>query len=435
MRAKPSQVSKDTARTLSFSILASIVAVLTGIVVAKGLGPAGKGIFAGVQLAQSGLIAATGGIGAGITYLLTKQKRPLGELIGALAALTITVSFVAWLLLGLWGLHFGVNTTVVIVALIVPASIILSWQPYYFMGLGRITNLNFQSLGLAVGTLITVAIAIFALHLGINGALAVRCLCIYVAAGVVVAHALRLGGHISKLDFGENFRQLVKFGSSSGLGTLLGFFNSRLDSLILIALLGASGFGVYSIAVAAGELLFLISRAVNTATSNAIGSLDRQASAAMTAKAARTTKFVMALVALPLITIAPPLIPLVYGARFEQAGVAMMILLPGVVVFAGTGAISSFLSFQMGRPIVLVYFSLVTVTIEAVSCLLLIPRLGMNGAAIGSSFTYFCAAAFRTWYFCRTTKISPADIWIIHKEDFAILGNLRSLLLPTNRAR
>ena len=431
MTNRTSKIARDTARTVAVSVISTGLAIITGVIVAKTLGPLGKGVFSSVQLVQGGVAAGTAGAGAAITYFLAKQGRSVGSLMGALSALLVIISLISWCLLGLWGLKFGFTTAVYIVALVVPASIVISWQGYYYIGTDNVRKLNLQTMRMAIALLLSVVILVAILHLGIAGLLAGWCICIYALAGVVVGDAIKTAQGLQRLNFGSDFKVLVRFGSRSALDGLMGFLNYRIDSIILLGFLGIAGFGIYSIAVSAGEMLFVVSRALSTAVSHDISILGFNASAAMAAKASRSVTFAMLVLSIPLLALAPLLIHLLYGARFLPAASALRILLPGVILVASGGPIGSFFAYQLGRPIIMVYFLLASIILQAGLCLVLVPKLGLNGAAIASSGTYLAGAAMRTIYFCRITKLSPFALWIAHSSDLATFKNLVKSLVQS----
>ena len=422
--AAPRSAGRDTVRTLLFNAGATLFTVVTGIIVAKALGPVGKGEFSGLSLLQNGIGSVTGGIGASITYHLTRQKRPLADLIWPLLAIFVVLSVGVPAVLALWGVRFGFDPAIVVFAATAPAALVISWQQGIYLGLNRVRSLNIQVLGFAVFMLIAVSVAVAA-HLGVPGAMWAWSITTYGAAAVVVIRAASALRGMPVWPFGEAIRALTSYGMRSGVYGVLGFLNYRIDSLVLIAFLGATGFGVYSVAVSAGELLFRIPRAVATATTYRVGAATFEDSAATTAKAIRTSTAVVAACALPLFVLAPWLIEILYGSKFAEAAPALRILLPGIVLFVSAGLFSPFFAFQMGRPIIVVYISLLMIAVQTGTGVWLVPIYRLEGAAIASTATYLTSALFVTAYFCRLTKLRWYDVWILRRED---LTSLRRLL-------
>src|SRR5579863_150536 len=279
---------RDSVQTLLFNAAATAIGVITGIVVAKALGPVGKGEFSGLSLLQNAISSATGGIGSSITYHLTKEKHGLADLARPLALIFAVLCLIVPGALALWGLRFGFDPAITVFAATVPAALILSWQQGILLGIDQVRSLNVQTVGIAAFTLVAVGAAVVA-RLGIPGAMWAWSICTYGAAIVVLVRAALHTHGRPAVPFDAAVRSLAGYGVRAAMFGILGFLNYRIDSLVLIAYLGASGFGVYSVAVAAGEILFRVPRAVAVATTYRVGSGDFAQSAATTAKSIRTS--------------------------------------------------------------------------------------------------------------------------------------------------
>jgi len=267
-------------------------------------------------------------------------------------------------------------------------------------------------------------VAVELLHGGVTGSLIAWAIPIYALAAYIVIYVVRLRQVETEDHVREDVKELIRFGSRSTLDGLLGFLNYRLDSLLIIAFLGAAGYGIYSVAVAGGEVLYMISRSVATASAHTIGSSDLREAALVTAKAVRTTIAVVLVLAAGLYVLAPALIGLLYGGGFIAAVLPLRIMLPGVVAFAPAGIFSAFFSYQVGRPMFFAYLTVVLLAIEAGGCLLFIPRLGLAGAALASTITYAASTLGETWYFRKVTGLGPATLWIITRDDVASVFRL-----------
>jgi O-antigen/teichoic acid export membrane protein len=428
----PRSAGRDSLHTLAFNAAATLFGVVTGIIVAKALGPTGKGEFSGLSLLQNAIGSVTGGIGSSITYHLTKEKQGLADIAGPIGAIFLALCALVPGLLALWGWRFGFDPAITVFAATVPAALIISWQQGILLGINQVKSLNVQMLGLSIVLLVAVGAAVVA-HLGVSGVMWAWSACTYGAAFVVILRARMALHGAPAVDFRKQMRSIVDYGFRAALFGILGFLNYRIDSLVLIAYLGAPGFGVYSVAVAAGEILFRVPRAVATATTYRVGSGDFAQSAATTAKAIRTSTAVILACSIPLFAIAPWLIHLLYGARFAEAAPALRVLLPGIVVFASAGLYSPFFALQMGRPMVVVYISLIMIAIQTGTGVWLVPRIGLLGAATASTATYFTSAIFVTWYFCRLTKLSWTEVWVMRKEDVTSLRRLLPRAGPSGR--
>lgn len=419
-------------QTLAARILIAAVGIVTGVIVARWLGPGGKGVYSGIQTLLAVPIAICSGGGAAITYVLTKQRRSVAELFPALFAIFSLLCLASLCAVAAYALIRGWTMEGAALALALPPSIVLSWQPSYYVALGRVGRLNAQQLVFAAFLLIATAAGVIWLHAGVWGAVAAWLIALYAFASIVVWDAVQAGGRLHTLELRSRIAELSRVGGQSALNAGLGLLNYRIDSLVLIAMLGLPVFGIYSIAVSAGEMLFLISRAANTAIGREVGISDAKRSAEITAYTIRAGFAVCVAAAIPVALFAPPLVHIVYGSRFDPAALPLRMLLPGIVAFASAGTFASFFIFQLGRPAIVTAVNIVMIAAQMLACIVLVPRYGLAGAAFSSSVTYVIGALISTIVFWRLTGVSPRRVWLISRSD---LASLRNILLHRKRER
>lgn len=434
MSTPAGSISRDSVRTLGFGIISASIALLTGIILAKALGPQGKGDYSLLQLMQAGVSAPTAGIGMSIVFQLTKMRRTLADLFRPLLLMGAVACTLVWIALAVWGAIRGANLPVVVFAATAPAVVLLAWQAPTFLGLGWLRRLNVQGLALTSLMLVAAAAAIYVLHLNTPGALWSWSICQWIIALSIIVQCAPLARGPQTETVSDELRQLLQYGWKSGLGATLNYLNYRVDSIAIIAMLGVGGFGIYSIAVTASELLFRISGSIGAAITKRVGSSTPEVAAATLAKANRASVAVVGAGAIVLFFIAPLVVPLFYGGRFAPAIPAMRILLPGVVLFSSVSIMSSYFSYQMGRPAFMLYMSITGIVIEAAGCWTLVPRFGINGAALASTLTYVVAAIANTVYFQRVTGVALRSIWVPTVDEFKTLWRLLPTSLPFGRA-
>ncbi len=431
-------IAQTSMRTFVARLIVTVLSVVTGIVAAKWLGPIGKGAYSGTIMLVSIVMVAPAGISTAITYALTKQRRDLSELLPSAGVLLVLISALAWIGALAWGLLRGWNPVLSIFVAAVPPSIVLSWQGGLYVGLGRLRNLNAQLVALALATLCAVLAVVSVFHGSAIGALWAWVVCLYGAAFVVIWHVFALSRRRSRaLPVGQITSGLVRFGTQSSVNLFLGAVNYRIDSIILIALMGTATFGIYSIAVGFGEQLFSLTRPITAAISRDIGINDATASAAITAKVIRTCTALVAAVSVVAFVFGPWLIDAVYGTRFRDATIPLRILIPGIVAFSTAGTFAAFFILQVGRPLIISAVNLAMIVVQALMCFALVPRFGMSGAAFASTITYVCGALMNTAWFCRMTRTSFWDVWIVRPNDIEAVrrGMLESVDFAARRLR
>ncbi|HET7798792.1 MAG TPA: oligosaccharide flippase family protein [Humibacillus xanthopallidus] len=182
-------------------------------------------------------------------------------------------------------------------------------------------------------------------------------------------------------------RRIVSFGLRGQLGGIVGLLNLRLDFILLGAMAGPAALGVYAVASKSAELVRLPALAVTWVTYPAVARRGRARAAADVRRQVPPLLAVGLVGAVVVALLAGPLLPLVYGPAFEAAVAPTRIIVAGLVAAPAGGLASGFLlgtrrpgtnSLLLGAGLV------VTVTLDA----LLIPRIGVTGAALASAAAY-----------------------------------------------
>lgn len=182
-------------------------------------------------------------------------------------------------------------------------------------------------------------------------------------------------------------REMVTFGIKAHAGRVMKTGNYRLDQWILGSIAGTRELGLYSVAVAWTEALFLLPEALATVLRpDLVRSSRRDAGfrASVVFRAAILLTLPMVLV---MVVAAPILCTTFFGDEFRGAIDDLRILAPGAFGIVAMKLLANALVAQ-GRPmfsnIAIVVAFVVTIGLDV----LLIPGLGGTGAAIASSVAY-----------------------------------------------
>lgn len=417
------------AQTVIARVVSALLAFAAGVVVARAFGPAGKGTYNAVAALIAVPTAVTLGASSAITYTLVREGRTMRYLFPVLA--TVFGACAAFLVAGAlaYGTMRGWSPVTIAVAAIVPAAVVLSMQDSYFVSSARITRLNALTLGLQGVTLAGCAAAVL-LGLPVAAAIAAYVAATYGVAAIVVADMVRAAGGWDARGLSSRLREFLRIAVPAGLNTSLGVLNYRVDSYILMALLGIAPFGLYSVAVNGGEMLLWLSRPIATVMSREIGGAQDDRSAELTACTIRVSAALTALCGSLLLVGAPILIHLLYGGRFSAAVAPLRLLLPGVVAVSSFGAFASYFIVRLGRPLAITIINATMIVVQIAACLAFVPRYGMSGAALSSTITYLFGAAASTWYFCRCSGMAPIEVWMLRHRDAARIRQAAAGILP-----
>ncbi|HXM53764.1 MAG TPA: oligosaccharide flippase family protein [Candidatus Dormibacteraeota bacterium] len=181
-------------------------------------------------------------------------------------------------------------------------------------------------------------------------------------------------------------RRLLAYGSRAQLSNMITLLNLRLDVLILGVLTGSATVGTYAVASRYTELLRLPSQALYWVEYPRFARAGEWAAARARWLLPRAGA-VTALAAAPLALAAGLVIPLLFGSGFAGAVLPAQVLAVGLAVEGVNGVVTAFL-FGTGRPGLISIATGAGLAVTVALDLLLIPRLGVLGAAVASTAAY-----------------------------------------------
>ena len=223
----------------------------------------------------------------------------------------------------------------------------------------------------------------------------------------------------------------LRFGGRAILGTVAERLQFRADSFIVNAFIGVHATGIYSVTSGLAETLWYVPNALGTVMFSR--AVDPKADAGRIAAVLTRTTIAVALVtAVPAFILGPRLVRLVYGSQFSDAGVALRLILPGIVAYSVVAVLSRYIVGR-GRPGIGTLVLMIGLGLNIVANLILVPRFGINGAAASSSISYGLTAVVTLFVFRRLSGRGIAETLVIRQSDVraliamlgAVAGRLR----------
>lgn len=428
--------SSHIGKSALWGLVAKLVTVaanfIVGVIIARALGPVGKGGYTLVHQVVGLLVVVLGlGLATSNVYFVARRKvSPKAATANsfALAIATGAVATVACLLFisGPLAPEDGYSLAMAITAsALFVATSLFAWigaaavglsglRPQAIAGICSVTVVLVGSLVLWQVGLLS---ALFVIALGVVGQL----------TAVAVVLWLERGRMFSlKPDF-RAFRSMVGYSAKSYFVSLVGYLHLRQDILILGWMTDKTTVGVYSVAVGVAEIARYIPVVLSSALFARASQIDRDEGSHVSARMSRlTVLLVLGTVAL-FAGVAPALIPLVYGGAFAEASTVLLVLLPGVVAISIAEVPSSYL---FSREVIYWRTSAVMVLVNVAINLFAIPRFGVLGAASASSLTYTIFAAVIIYLMKRESGLRYSDILVPRVEDvrsaFRVIGRYLS---------
>jgi len=198
----------------------------------------------------------------------------------------------------------------------------------------------------------------------------------------------------------------------------LQFLNYRLDHFIVSYLVGVAGVGFYVVATSLAELVWYLPDAFGFVLFPRTASSDLETARQFTPRIVRISAFATVVAALVLFLGSRLAITALYTEDYLPSLRPLWALLPGVVALSYSKVIFSDLGGR-GKPFYGTLASLLSLVVTLGLDLLLIPELGIAGAAVASSLGYAANAVLAIVFYVRVTGHRLADLLVVQKDDIA----------------
>jgi O-antigen/teichoic acid export membrane protein len=372
------------------------VGFATSFVLARVLGPPGRGAYYLVTLTPTTLVALGQlGLPSAVSFFAGRGRSGASLLrvsllmIVVLSSLLIVATLLALPSLEQTVLKAAPGELVRLALLSLPFQFLASFVGSALIGRQVLRNYNLILVAQSLLMLGLIAIFVGILDLGVLGAVVAN---VTTAAAAALAITVELRRAIrddpdEATRPGIRIGELADYGAKSYPGSIAGFFNYRADVFLLSAMLGdPAAIGLYSLAVSLAELTFFVPDSVSTVFFPRVASSDRHTADELAPVVSRFTVLLTALAAIGLVPVAFAAIYLIIP-DFAPSLPAFLIILPGIVALSVSKILSSYVS-GLGLPLRVALVSSSALGINLIANLVLIPMYGFQGAAAASLISY-----------------------------------------------
>lgn len=420
-------ISKNSVITFIFQLLIFTCSFASSVILARVLGPAGRGTYALIILVALAM-QRIGSLGIEVSNIyFTGSKRyeirkiVLNSLESCfLIGIVLIIIFAGVSILEIFK-HFMTMNKIVgwhlwLVVLSVPLALLLAFLNNILLGKEEIILYNIITLVQPILQFLALVLFLLVMQQGLIGALYAY---VFALAGTtsLVLWNLRKYIIIGNPRDSNVMKDSIRYGIKAYWGNLAQFLNYRLDMLLVAAFLSPSAVGLYSVAVMIAEKVWMLPSVIATVIFPRISYFNEQEANELTPCAARHTLFITFIISFILALAAYPFIKFLFGKAFIPSVLPLIFLLPGVIALS----ISKILTADMagrGMPQFGTYGSLASLAVNFVLNLYLIPRWGIQGAAVASSISYVIAAFIVVVAFVKISGQSLMDILLIKQPDF-----------------
>lgn len=408
---------------------------VTSLIIARGLGPTGRGEYA-FPVFLIGVLAIVGGLSYSNVHIhLVSQK----------AADSRSLAAVAFAVSGISGLASA--ALLILALLLVPAiSSGLGIAPFLVAAIMLPPAIQQQALN-------SVAIASFAIrdvnratvmssifHVVVIAALAAvgaltpisviaaasaTAICSWLWVTLAIRPPLRWPGR-------KLIKQALRFAARVHLGAVVMILVWRGDVVIVKAYLSLADVGIYTLAVMVAEMLLYLVEAIMAAATPRQIDMGHPNPVALTAEVHRLTLLALVLIAGLIAAPGALLLPIAYGSGFSGAVVPFLALLPGIILFGAFRTLNTYL-LRLHNPWQLTTIPTAALALNVGLNLAIVRPLGIAGVAGVASVTYALIYVLTVVWFLRTTR-ADANSLIPRLRDLDRIVKLIVDLTPTRTA-
>lgn len=422
------QFTRDTTFTMLANILILMLGLGTSVILARLLGPEGRGIYAIASLLPSLVVTFVHlGIGPAAVYYTAQKRYPWKEILGNtifLALITGVAGVIVALIVTLFfreRIFPNIASKYLLIAIgIIPLNLFFLYLRYILLGAQRIREYNVLDIWQSFCFLALVTVALWGWGLGVVGALWAAIISWLLAAVLAFLWAWKVADGISLQINLSYIRDVSVYGIQAYLASILGFLNYRLDMLLVNWFLNPTAVGLYSISVGIAEKLWLVSQAASVVLFPRVASeTDELKREEFTPLVTRTVFWGTALAALLLFFLVHYVIAFLYSEEFLPAVRPLQILLPGIVTLSAWRLLANDLAGR-GKPMINTYITGVAVVVNLMLNLLLIPHYGLEGAAWASTASYSIALSIVLAVYCHLSGNQWTKVILPQRGDWAL---------------
>lgn len=407
------------------------------LIVARALGPAGRGTVAFITVAAL-VVAHMSGLGVGEATIVLSARDPgrrpvlLANALAFFLGSGLTAATLAFLGLALSGIEpAGVGTPELVILWLGIVSCAAGEAGYSFLvGVERL-----RQLALITGCASWVyAGLVFVLWAG-PGLTVGRAALAWTATEAlraVVLISLSSRGTILGLPSRRLLVEEIGFGLRLWVGSLARFLNFRTDQILMGFLATEAALGFYAVAVNVSEVLLYLPSSAATALLPLIARTEHSRRGKETLRAFRSVIFVTALGVGAAALLGPVVLPAVFGDAFDESVVPFLWLLPGTFGYAASAVFSSALV-GSSSPGLSSLGPIVSLVVGFALDLALIPPFGATGAAAAASVAFLVGGSTALITYHRVSPFTWRSLLVPHRGDLDVLVALAGPLLGRPR--
>lgn len=404
------------------------------VLTARLMEPDGRGLYALASFAALLVGLPLGSVWTANAIEIARGRMRPGEVLGA----SLAIAAAGGLAVGATGVAvssaFGDRWWVLAIpASVAPFILLARYVEGMYQALGDVRAVNAMVLG---RVLLAICFVAPPLLVGAGDAAAIGSWCLSLVAlallGVWTLH--RRVGRMRVPRGRDVYRRLVGVGLKLAAGSSAMLVTPRIALVVLAAFATTADVGVYSVAIAVSEMLYLAVYALDLGAFHGISTRRESEAAALTTRAYRHAVVMVLVGAVVLIPASVAGLSAVVGEGYEDVPLLLAVLVPGAVAQAVGRLLFAYFAVRRENPGLVTAVVIVMAVVNIPLTLALVPLFGTWGAAVASSAAAVLANGVLTWRFLRETN-APATRLIPGSRELRDYMDLATMLGNRLRGR
>lgn len=407
---EPPSIAAGGFEALLFKAGELVSQVLMVVLTGRLMGPSGRGLYALASLSVGICQVPFGSVWVANAVELSRKRATPRELFGVSVVVALggglLTCLVALAISPLLGDRWWV---LALPSLITPFVLLRAYQEGIWQAVGHVRAVNVLRLGRSTLPFLFILPPLLA------NASTRTTIVIWELAFVVLAVTawFRLRAFVGAPQFPRDrgiYRRVTRYGLTISGFRIVEVLNER-NGLIALAIFATNAaVGVYSIAVAATEVLLLATEALALSTFRRISSDSREASVALSIRTMRHCVLLAAAASVVVIPAVYVAIPWVLGAGYGDVPLLLVLLTPNVLCLAAVRPLYSFFQVQTAKPASMYRVVAAALVANTLLNVALVPAWGARGAAVAASASGIVAVIVAFRAFAAESHARLADL-------------------------
>ncbi len=283
----------------------------------------------------------------------------------------------------------------------------------HFLGKEKVATYNWLFIIQILTQVMMMAVLIFVLDIRTGKALLYSQLCGYTLA-TLVGWILLIPNlkHEGREPLKDSFGELFRYGAFIQLSTLVSTLNKRLSLYLLRTNCSERQIGVYASGTQVTEGVNIVGQSIGLVEFSALSNTDSKERSSLLTLRFMKLSILLTFTALVVICLLPTsFFEWIFSGEFGDIRSIILLMAPGILFFSAHTILANYFS-GTGQPKYNLYASLIGLCVTLIAAFILIPALGIRGAAITTSLTYISLFVYQWIVFrkqtgCRMKQLIP----------------------------